>query len=48
MRELWSADTHRVEDDDGAELNEAVEGHVSKETEGGDQRTSSLSEWKKE
>lgn len=36
--------THGVEDDDGAELYEAVQGHVPKETEGGDQRTSALSE----
>lgn len=38
-----STATHCVEDEDGAELGEAVQGHVSKETEGGDQRTSALS-----
>lgn len=35
--------THCVEDEDGGELNEAVQGHVSEETEGRDQRTSALS-----
>lgn len=35
--------THSVEGEDGAQLNEAVEGHVSEETEGGDQGTSALS-----
>lgn len=38
-----STATHRVEGEDGAQLNEAVEGHVSEETEGGDQGTSALS-----
>lgn len=37
--------THRAEDDDRAELNQAVQRHVSEKTEGGDQRTSALSEW---
>lgn len=38
-----SAVTHCVEDEDRAELNEAVHGHVSEETKGGNQRTSALS-----
>lgn len=41
---MSSTATYCVEDEDGAELNEAVKSHVSKETEGGDQRTSALSE----
>lgn len=38
-----STATHCVEDEDGTQLNEAVQCHVSKEAEGGDQGTSSLS-----
>lgn len=38
-----SAAAYRVEDEDGGELTEAVQSHVSEETEGGDQRTSTLS-----
>lgn len=38
---------YRVEDEDGGELTEAVQSHVSEETEGGDQRTSTLSVQKK-
>lgn len=34
---------YRVEDEDGGELTEAVQSHVSEETEGGDERTSTLS-----
>lgn len=41
--ETRSTATHCVEDEDGAQLNEAVQGHVSEETEGGDQRTPALS-----
>lgn len=40
---LSSGATHGVEDEDGAELDEAVQGHVPKETEGCDQRTPALS-----
>lgn len=35
--------THRVEDENGAELDQAVQGHVSEEAEGGDERTAALS-----
>lgn len=40
---MSSTATHWIEGEDSAELNEAVTGHVSKETEGGDQRTPALS-----
>lgn len=40
---VGSFSTHCVEDEDGAELNQAVQGHVSEEAEGGDQRTAALS-----
>lgn len=38
-----SFSTHCVEDEDRAELSQAVQGHVSEEAEGGDQRTAALS-----
>lgn len=37
------AATHGVEEEDGAELDEAVQSHVPEEAEGGDQRTPALS-----
>lgn len=43
IHQTRSMATHCVEDEDGAELNEAVQGHVSEETEGGYQRTPALS-----
>lgn len=38
-----STAAYRVEDEDGGELTEAVQSHVSEETDGGDQRTPTLS-----
>lgn len=38
-----SAAAYRVEDEDGGELTEAVQSHVSEEADGGDQRTPPLS-----
>lgn len=35
--------THCVEDEDRAELHQAVQGHVSEEAEGGDERAAALS-----
>lgn len=43
MDESDGAATHRVEDQDWAELDQAVQGHVFEETEWGNQRTSALS-----
>lgn len=42
-----STAAYRVEDEDGEELNEAIQSHVSEEAEGGDQRTSTFSAQKK-